>query len=360
LKSEREAVAVLENDLIEAHKSIESTKALLKCSNVPIPVAEARLQKQQQQQQQQQQQIRAVAEANLSTASVTAETMSKKSYSPGKLSRVSSARGGTGVSAESHELSTTNDGSDGMIEDVEKGSGGLGTAQAVLGTESSGDRFLSAVQSQRDRYMKQAKEKENELIALKNRCDRIQEEQLVLRSENLELYRRLRTLRVSSSRLGMGGSVSNECEEGDISFGSSGSSINNGTPSKPRTRRNVKEDMQGAYCGNSMDALDTKYNKMYEEHIDPFRMEELDRQSVISKMNVMERGLVVVVRLLLQDQWARHALMVYILLVHCFAIGYVCQILTPELIDEIDTNMKQKWSEETLSAVGEHPELGFN
>lgn len=251
--------------------------------------------------------------------------------------------------------------SDGLMDDVEKGSGGLGMAQAVLGTESSGDRFLSAVQSQRDRYMKQAKDRENELIALKSHCDRIQEEQSVLRAENLELYRRLRTLRVTSRVGGGGGGNGGYSVSGGVGVGGAmDDDVDNGmggTPSKPRMRKDVRSSRDEALVGyNSMDALDAKYNKMYEEHIDPFRMEELDRQSVISKMNVMERSLVVIIRLLLQDQWARHALIVYLVLVHFFAIGYVFQVLNPQLIDEIDSSMKQKWSEQTLEAAGEHPD----
>jgi hypothetical protein len=47
--------------------------------------------------------------------------------------------------------------------------------------------------------MKSLREKEQELLQLGGHLDRLQEEMLRLRNENLEIYRRLRILRVNSS-----------------------------------------------------------------------------------------------------------------------------------------------------------------
>lgn len=49
------------------------------------------------------------------------------------------------------------------------------------------------------RFMKSLREKEQELLQLGGHLDRLQEEMLRLRNENLEIYRRLRILRVNSS-----------------------------------------------------------------------------------------------------------------------------------------------------------------
>ena len=100
------------------------------------------------------------------------------------------------------------------------------------------------------------------------------------------------------------------------------------------------------------DALDAKYSELYEEQIDPFRIEDMDRRTVFSKMNIVERGLVNTVRFFMQDQWARHALLVYLLIVHAFAIGYVLKVLNPELIGE--------FSFKTLSNLEMNKELEHN
>ncbi len=191
---------------------------------------------------------------------------------------------------------------------------------------SNGNTLLSTLQSQRDRYMKLVREKEQEIIDHKQKLDRLQEDQLQLRSENLELYRRLRILR-------------------------KGENIHQSTPSKLKNRSKYNNhDVE-----SNNEAVESKYEKLYEEKIDPFKLEEFDRQHIISSMNVFERYLAYTVRFLLQDQFARHVLMVYLVLVHIFACGYVIQVLNPQLIDEVDHNLKAKWAEETLNNI-EHPD----
>lgn len=91
---------------------------------------------------------------------------------------------------------------------------------------------------------------------------------------------------------------------------------------------------------------------MYEEQIDPFKIEDMDRRNLFSKMNIFERGLVNTVRFFMQDQWARHALLVYLLVVHAFAVGYVLKVLNPELIGE--------FSLKTLSNLEMNKELEHN
>ena len=191
---------------------------------------------------------------------------------------------------------------------------------------SNSNTLLSTLQSQRDRYMKLVREKEQEVIEHKQKFDRIQEDQLQLRSENIELYRRLRILR-------------------------KGDTMHQSTPSKLKNRSKYNNhDLE-----NNDEAVERKYEKLYEEKIDPFKLEEFDRQHIISSMNVFERYLAHTVRFLLQDQFARHVLMVYLVLVHIFACGYVIQVLNPQLIDEVDQSLKAKWAEETMNNI-EHPD----
>ena len=48
--------------------------------------------------------------------------------------------------------------------------------------------------------------------------------------------------------------------------------------------------------------MDAKYQALYEAQIDPFKMEEMDRQMLLSKMNVFERCLASVTKFFMQDQ----------------------------------------------------------
>ena len=101
--------------------------------------------------------------------------------------------------------------------------------------------------------------------------------------------------------------------------------------------------------------IDNKYMSLYEAEISPFRVEEIDKQLMFSRLNIFERGLAYINRYIMQDRWARHALLVYLALVHVLALIYISTVLTPELIDEVDAHLKAKWSSETLN-MPEHPD----
>jgi homeobox protein cut-like len=210
------------------------------------------------------------------------------------------------------------------------------------------DRILQAVQGQRDRYMRASKEKDGELVELKAKLDRLTDEQVQLRNENLELYRRLRVLRVSGGNGAQAGIGATH-----------GASSGAGSDQHARSRRGPGSDVSsgvGGLVGAKDDFnLDEKYMSLYEAEISPFRVEELDRQQMLSRLNFFERGLAYVNRHILQDRWARHALLVYLALVHVLALIYISEVLNPQLIDEVDAHMKAKWSTETLS-MPEHPD----
>lgn len=235
-------------------------------------------------------------------------------------------------------------------------SNGGGSSSGDLSGELSGynlnDRILVAVQSQRDRYMKAAKEKDGELVELKAKLDRLGDEQLQLRNENLELYRRLRVLRVSNSASQGSSGVSGGGGGGGADSG--GGAVPVQDSMRSRVRQMTSSD-GSAMIGNDELNLDDKYMSLYQAEISPFRVEEIDRQLMLSRLNIFERGLAYVNRYILQDRWARHALMVYLALVHILALVYISQVLNPQLIDEVDAHMKAKWSTETFG-MQEHPD----
>ena len=63
----------------------------------------------------------------------------------------------------------------------------------------------------------------------------------------------------------------------------------------------------------------------------------MDKNEIISRMNIFEQFLARTLRFFMSDKWARHALLVYLCVVHAFAIGYVLQILNPQIIGEFSS-----------------------
>jgi len=190
-----------------------------------------------------------------------------------------------------------------------------------------------------------SRDKDIELSAIKANMEKLQDDQLELRSENLELYRRIRLLRATSSRGDSNNNNYNNNNNNNVNNVNNGET---GTPSKLRARKDSFRINQSA---ETEDVLDLKYNSLYEAHIDPFKFEETDRNSIISRLNFLERGLVHLARYLLLDRWARHALIFYLFMIHWFAFVYFIQILNPLLIDEIDqidASQKAIWSQQTL------------
>jgi hypothetical protein len=219
--------------------------------------------------------------------------------------------------------------------------------------QSKEDLLLDAVESQRDRYMKLAKDREASYLSMKACLERLQEDHQQLRNENVELYRRLRYLRAlnrsapnPSSEQIHTGFISNDT---DLESQSSLLRRRDGGPSGATSYRADSE---------ASDNLDNKYTRLYEEKIDPFKLEEFDRQAVISRLNFAEKALAYIVRIFMQDSFARKVFIVYIALMHLFAFGYVIQVLNPQLVEEVDSYAKAKYAEETFAMAmdREHPD----
>ena len=134
------------------------------------------------------------------------------------------------------------------------------------------------------------------MTALRKRLERATEDMLTLRNENLELYRRLRVVRASSRPPPAASGA-----KATVDFDADGNYISGKTlpPSSQKSRgprrdvtsssRDDNDDIPFARVDG--DALSRKYQHLYEEKIDPFKLEELDRASVLARMNVFERGL---------------------------------------------------------------------
>jgi len=303
LSQQTALTASLERDLLQAHQAVQASK-----NGVPRS------------------QVRALKPPAPTSSEAHLESLLSGVSGVSSASGVSSSRGGSSVDLEASLKEVSAPGGD--VTD------GIASLTATSGDYNANDRILTAVQSQRDRYMRASKEKDAELVDVKARFERLSDEQLQLRSENLELYRRLRVLRVSGSGSGQGPAAQ-----------SSGSDHRDGA---------MRRRGDGTGAGDDL-SLDEKYMGLYEAEISPFRVEEIDRQQIMSRLNIFERGLAYVNRHILQDRWARHAFMVYLALVHILALIYVSKVLSPELSEEVDAHMKAKWSQATFE-MQEHPD----
>lgn len=177
----------------------------------------------------------------------------------------------------------------------------------------------------------------------------------------MELYRRIRLLRLSSRTSGI---------DDDMSTAAS-ASTRRAASNHPRSQAAYGHKDKDLETGDLLsmdasgavtaDAIDSKYHRLYEEKLDPFKLEELDRVTVLSRLSFLERSLAYGMRVFVQDRWARHALMVYLVLVHIFAFSYVITVLNPQLVEEVDAYTKAEWSKKTLeqNMEAEHPDVRF-
>jgi hypothetical protein len=218
----------------------------------------------------------------------------------------------------------------------------------VGSSEGPSDRsMVQAIQNQRDRFMKSVQDKDQELSQYRIRFERSQEELFHVRDENVELYRRIRLLKSAAS---VQGSATGGLGTSDESRALMQTRI--------RKERLLSSSLDNSLEAGQVDHIDAKYSKLYEDTIDPFKMEELDKQSILAKLNIFEKGLASISRIFLRDRWTRHVLLVYLLLLHCFAIAYVGNVLNPQLVEEVDSNLRAKWSSATLDYAmnREHPD----
>lgn len=223
-----------------------------------------------------------------------------------------------------------------------------------------GASLIQAVQGQRDRLGRLAQEHEKDAILLRASLQRSREEVKELQADNVELFKRLRIARAAAATPTGGGGAPAPAQpsmgvdsRGNViksrssrkksaltwNYGdSSPAGADDGAQSTPASFGILSAKGNGKYSEASadVDALEGKYMQLYEAQLDPFKIEEVDRQIVMSRLNVLDWGLANISRILLKDQWTRYALLLYIFLVHVFASGYVIQVLNPEIMSEID------------------------
>lgn len=214
----------------------------------------------------------------------------------------------------------------------------------VNGSNCSSLMVMRSLQDQRDRMMETARSRETEANSLRLQLEHIMEEKKSLRNDNVELYRRLRVLRCGTTNenntTGLFGNTATS-KRYISRIGGGGSTYRN------RGSTDAMDSNQNRGMLGDDDDVESRYHSQYESDLDPFKMEELDKYSILQRRNIFERALVYLMKFFMQDEWTRNALMIYLLLVHIFALGYVIIVLTPELDTEI-SHLESAWLSETV------------
>eukprot|EP00616_Rhizochromulina_sp_CCMP1243_P008770 CAMPEP_0118970924 /NCGR_PEP_ID=MMETSP1173-20130426/7694_1 /TAXON_ID=1034831 /ORGANISM="Rhizochromulina marina cf, Strain CCMP1243" /LENGTH=715 /DNA_ID=CAMNT_0006920339 /DNA_START=130 /DNA_END=2277 /DNA_ORIENTATION=+ len=157
LSEKDELVARLENDLIAAHQVVEAGKIMLRSFQEKMPSA------------------------------------------------ASSTDGSSGVLVAFPSLPSADSAVTGAANDKlaqAKHSGSLQELPQYIGGFGSADRILEAVQGQKERLRKRLLEREGELALAKRISDQLSAEASQLRSDNMQLYRKIRVLSVAGSAKG--------------------------------------------------------------------------------------------------------------------------------------------------------------
>jgi hypothetical protein len=217
--------------------------------------------------------------------------------------------------------------------DLESQDPALAPDQALFTAKGGGtEQLMEVLQHQRDRYMRSVQSTQTEVATLRSKLERLQGDQIQLRNENLELYRRLRVLRLSQGN-------------------SNGNASRSAEMRSRRTSGRPELDEEE----HAEDVLDHKYHALYEEELSPFRVAELDKHQVLSKMHIVDRVMAAIHTHVMQDSWTRQAFVWYLALVHLFALIYCFKTLNPELAGELDAHLQAKYSRETFD-LPEHPD----
>ena len=189
---------------------------------------------------------------------------------------------------------------------------------------------LMSIKDQRDRFMRLSDERGRETEALRALYDRALEERDCARTENLELYRRLRLARMQGQYQGDG---SVRSSSGDMQV------------RRKQMHHKEKDEGGGALLSGERggpigegpdDDLEARYLSIYEEQLDPFRLEEVDRKLAYARLNFLEAALVSIAHFMLSSAYTRYALLAYVFVVHIFAASTVLEILDPALLMDLE------------------------
>ncbi|CAM9491018.1 unnamed protein product, partial [Sphacelaria rigidula] len=146
---------------------------------------------------------------------------------------------------------------------------------------SAADRLLAAVKRQRERFRKEALRREKEASIAKGNVEQLTRDNQELRRENMHLYKKIRFV---------------------MSYGDKGSG----------------SDGAGSGAGAEAEQLtESKYRQLYEEDMDPFKeFDSQEKATRIKNMGLLDKWLFWGSGTVLRNRFRRHALVVYLLLLH--------------------------------------------
>jgi hypothetical protein len=199
---------------------------------------------------------------------------------------------------------------------------GSGSGGGVPG--STNNTILQGLLSQRDRMMKLAREKETEVNSLQIQMKDLQKNLNQLQQENLQLYQRIRTVRIGQQQ------QQQRIIPAPLPFSSSSSSSSGTASGSQGGSRNEEKRDPGNDDG---DDIERKYQSQYESQLDLSHhlLYEYDKQTLFSQLNPAEKSFISLIQFLIQDSFRRHSSMLCLLLV---ALVLLCDLARIVIVSE--------------------------
>jgi hypothetical protein len=213
------------------------------------------------------------------------------------------------------------------------------TSPVSTSIEDSNKIVQESLVKQRDRFMKARRELEEQVRQYRLREEGLQQEMDKLTQENVTLYERLTALQKQHSR------NDQENRMDSTSFPTVG---------RPQMLRRVGQSETGSASVQEMESQSTPHNTMHE--LDK-RYQSLAQEQYLSRLIPGHQWWATLLRALFTDPYTRQAVFLYLFILHCCVVMYICQFLTPQLQEEIEAQQKEKWNMDTLRQADLHADI---
>lgn len=217
--------------------------------------------------------------------------------------------------------------------DISTGPAATAPAVDVTGRSSnssnSNSTILQGLLSQRDRMMKLAREKENEVNSLQIQMKDLQKSLAQLQRENPSLYQRIRTVRIERVTSPMVTTTSSSS-----ALATQSHHRNRSEDTRVNSRVGDGHHRDEHEPGDGGDDIEQKYRTLYESNLDhQLLLHDHDKQILLSQLNPMERSFLSLIQFLIQDSFRRHSAILCLLLMSLVVLHDLAMIIVLPQMD---------------------------
>lgn len=230
---------------------------------------------------------------------------------------------------------------------VNVSSTGPSTTITATNEHNSNKIVQESLVKQRDRFLKARRELEEQVRQYRQKEDTWQQEMDKLTQENVLLYERVTQMQQETAMSSSSGSSSSSAATSVQRRGGPGGGgvgVNTVLPSVGVDLEQRLPPASQQQQQQHLTDLDKRYSTLAQAHY-------------ATRLIPGQQWWATLLRALFTDPYTRHAVFLYLFLLHCCATMYIWQILTPQLQEEIEAQQKEKWNLETLSQADWHPDI---